>query len=275
MATMTELAHDQRPENWSAAASGYEEAFAPYTGPYADEALRLAGLVAGERVLDVAAGSGALSLRAARLGAEVLATDFAPGMVELLRARCDAEGLDRCTVAEMDGQALEVPDASFDLAVSMFGLIFFPDMGAGLREMARATRPGGRVCVTTWRLAGFRLVDLVRTAFSRAIPGFDPPQAEPVWARIGDADGLRGWLTEAGLDAVEVHTVTQRWVWDDPAEFFRRLPDWSPPVQPLFEALDEPVVERAAAAFVEVIDEAEGGGSGLDVDALIGIGRRV
>lgn len=271
---MSELAHDQRPEIWSAAAAGYEAAFAPYTGPYADEALRLVGLTAGERVLDVAAGSGALTVRAARLGAEVLAVDFAPGMVDLLQERFAAEGFDHCTAAVMDGQALDLPDDSFDLSVSMFGLIFFPDMGAGLRELARVTRPGGRVCVATWRLAGFRLVDLVRAAFARAIPGFAAPEGEPVWARIGDADGLRGWLAEAGLVDLEVHTLTHTWVWDDPAEFFRRLPDWSPPVQPLFEALDEATIELAAAAFVEVISEAEGAAAGLDIDALIGIGHR-
>lgn len=271
---MSELGHDQLPESWSDAAAGYDASFAGFTGPYADEALRFVGAVEGRRVLDVAAGSGAFSLRAARLGAEVTATDFAPGMVEFLRARFDEEGLGGCTAAVMDGQALELADDTFDLSASMFGVFFFPDMDQGLRELARVTRPGGQVCVSVWRMEGFRLSQLVGEALARALPGFDGSRPDPPWARIGDEPGLQGALAGVGLDPVAVHTVVRPWTWDDPAEFFRRMPDWSPPIQPLFEALDADAVEAAAQAFVELIDEADGPPGGIDVDALIGIGTK-
>ncbi|MCB9371588.1 MAG: class I SAM-dependent methyltransferase [Microthrixaceae bacterium] len=227
-------------------------------------------------MLDVAAGSGAFSLRAARRGAAVTATDFAAGMVDLLSSRFAAEGHDRCTAEVMDGQALDLPDRRFDLSVSMFGVIFFPDIDAGLRELARVTRPGGRVAVATWDLAGFRLVDLVREALARALPQLDLPAGEPVWARIGDAAGLAAALGTAGLDPVRVHPVTRAWRWDDPEGFFRRLPAWSPPVQPLFEVLDADQIEDGAAAFAELVADrgGAGDGAGIDVTALLGVGVR-
>ena len=95
---MSEQAAGQihRPEVWSSAAPGYDEAIAPLMRPFAATTLDLLGLTGGTarlRLVDVAAGTGVVAVEAARRGAEVLATDFAPGMVELMRRRFAAEGL--------------------------------------------------------------------------------------------------------------------------------------------------------------------------------------
>ncbi len=270
---MTDLTPDQVPDGWSEGASGYEESFAVFTGLYADDAIELSGVGGGHSVLDVAAGSGALSLRAARLGAEVLATDFAPGMVETLAARLSEEGHDSSRAVVMDGQDLDVGDETFDYAYSMFGVMFFPDIGAGVSEMTRAVKPGGTVCIGTWRTKGFGLVGLVGAAVSRAIPGFDPPPRTPPWERVGDARSLSDAMDAAGLADVRVEVVTRTFDMPDPRAFFRSLPAWSPPVKPLFAGLDEETLDRCAAAFAEVVAEARALG-GLDADALIGIGRR-
>lgn len=269
---MTDRTHDQLPDTWSSVAAEYDQSFAGYTGAYSDDLLDIVAIDGMEQVLDVAAGTGAFSLRAARLGAEVTATDFAPGMVELLRERFTAHGYHHCHAEVMDGQALDLPDAMFDLTVSMFGVIFFPDINAGLREMARVTCPGGRVAVATWDLAGFRLVDLVREALRRALPDLDIPAAEPVWARIGDAAGLQAALEGAGLVDVVVHHLTHAWTWDDPQGFFRDLPAWSPPVQPLFQILEAAQIDAGAAAFAELVSDAGGTSGGIDVTALLGMG---
>lgn len=269
---MSDLTHDQLPDTWSSVAAEYDQSFAGYTGAYSDDLLERVGVEPGAEVLDVAAGSGAFSLRAARLGAAVTATDFAPGMVELLRARFAEQGARNCDAEVMDGQALDLRDDQFALSVSMFGVIFFPDIDAGLRELARVTRPGGRVAVATWDLAGFRLVDLVREALRQALPDLDLPASEPVWARIGDADGLRTALAGVGLDPVEVHHLTHAWTWDDPEGFFRDLPAWSPPVQPLFQVLDPAQIDAGAEAFAALVSGAGGTTAGIDVTALLGVG---
>ena len=142
---------------WTAAAAGYAESVEPLTRPFAGPTLDLLGLSSGDdgtRLLDVATGTGVVALEAARRGATVVASDFAPGMLNELRRRAVDEGLD--VRAELrDGQDLGFDDGSFDLATSIFGLIFFPSPAAGLAELHRVLRPGGRGGIASWDLAAF------------------------------------------------------------------------------------------------------------------------
>ena len=139
--TTHELAQTQ--QAWEAIAQGYDEFVTPTHLSLGGEALARAGVAPGARFLDVAAGSGALSLPAARLGARVTATDITPAMLERLGERARQEGLDVETRV-MDGHALELEDDSFDAAGSQYGVMLFPDLPRALREMKRVTRPGGR-----------------------------------------------------------------------------------------------------------------------------------
>src|SRR5215212_6849141 len=95
---------------WDEIAAGYDEFVTPTHMWLANEALRLAGLRPGMRLLDVAPGSSALSIPAARLGAQVLAADLSPNMVERLKARARKEGLSNLETRVMDGHALELED---------------------------------------------------------------------------------------------------------------------------------------------------------------------
>jgi ubiquinone/menaquinone biosynthesis C-methylase UbiE len=126
---------------WDNIAAGYDRTNTPTQMWLANEGLRRADLRAGMRFLDVAAGSGALSIPAARLGAQVLATDLSQVMLEHLNARARNEELSIETRV-MDGHALELKDNTFDIAGSQFGVMLFPDMPRGIREMARVTKPG-------------------------------------------------------------------------------------------------------------------------------------
>jgi SAM-dependent methyltransferase len=104
---------------------------------------------AGERVLDVATGTGEVALRAARLGARVSALDFAPVLLQQARAKAARKGLEvDWTVG--DAQALPYEDDEFDAITSSFGVIFVPDAEAAARELARVARSGGRLGLTTW-----------------------------------------------------------------------------------------------------------------------------
>jgi len=263
-----------RPEVWSSVAPGYDDAIAPLMRPFAVATLDLLGLTGGTarlRLVDVAAGTGVVAVEAARRGAEVLATDFAPGMVELMRRRFAAEGLD-ARAEVMDGQALDLEDESFDLGTSTFGLIFFPDPMAGLRELRRVLRPGGRVGIASWDRMRTGLPQLIGAALARVVPDL-PALPPPPWAQLYEAAGLGQALQEAGFIDVTVHQVVHHSKLPEPELFFRRLPDWTPPLRPLFASLSAEVIGRAAAAFGDVVRE-HSTSEGMAQPALIGVGAR-
>jgi ubiquinone/menaquinone biosynthesis C-methylase UbiE len=199
-------------EAWNRIAPGYDRYITPSHFWLAQEGLRRAGLRPGMRFLDVAAGSGGLSIPAARLGADVVATDISPAMIEKLRARAAGEGL-AIEARVMDGHALELADESFDMAGSQFGVMLFPDMPRGIREMVRVVRPGGRVLLTAFGdprridfLAFFiEAIKAVRPAFA-GLPA-DPP---PLPFQLRDPERLRFELETAGLQDVRVESTTER-----------------------------------------------------------------
>jgi len=103
----------------------------------------------GQRVLDVAAGSGNAALAAARRGARVTAADFVPRLLQAAARRAQAEGLELET-READAQSLPFPDGAFDVVLSTFGVMFAPDQARAAAELLRVCRPGGRIGLTAW-----------------------------------------------------------------------------------------------------------------------------
>ena len=103
----------------------------------------------GQRVLDVAAGSGNAALAAARRGARVTATDFVPRLLQAAARRAQAEGLELET-READAQSLPFPDGAFDVVLSTFGVMFALDQARAAAELLRVCRPGGRIGLTAW-----------------------------------------------------------------------------------------------------------------------------
>jgi ubiquinone/menaquinone biosynthesis C-methylase UbiE len=209
----TAEAHAAPPEAWDAIAEGYDRYVAPQEAELANEALRVVGLESGERFLDVAAGPGGLSLPAARLGADVLATDWSPAMIERFEARVSSEGLRAAEGRVMDCHALDLPDDSFDVTGSQFGVMLVPDQPGALREMVRVTRPGGRVLVIAYGSPeAFGALQVFIGALKAVAPEFpglpdDPP---PLEFQVSDPDVLRLRLTDAGLTGVRVERTTER-----------------------------------------------------------------
>ncbi len=113
-----------------------------------------ADVCGGERVIDVAAGNGNATLAAARRFASVTSTDYVPALLEKGAARAAVEGFDvKFEVA--DAEALPFPDASFDVALSTFGIMFAPDHARTASELLRVVRSGGRIGLANWTPEGF------------------------------------------------------------------------------------------------------------------------
>src|SRR5690349_16332924 len=109
---------------------------------------------AGERVLDVAAGNGNATLAAARRFADVTSTDYVPRLLEQGQRRAGAEGAD-VTFRVADAEALPFADASFDVVLSTFGVMFTPDHQRAANELMRVCAPGGRIGLASWTPEGF------------------------------------------------------------------------------------------------------------------------
>jgi ubiquinone/menaquinone biosynthesis C-methylase UbiE len=109
---------------------------------------------AGERVLDVATGSGNAALAAARRGCSVVGSDYVPALLDRARMRAQAEGV-AAEFVEGDAEALPFADASFDVVVSVFGAMFAPNQEQTASELARVSRPGGRIGLVAHTPDGF------------------------------------------------------------------------------------------------------------------------
>jgi SAM-dependent methyltransferase len=204
------------PEPWNLVASGYVAENMKAFEAFATEALRLAP--ARGEVLDVAAGPGSLSLLAARTARHVTAVDFAPAMLAQLTARAAAAGVTNVDPQLGDGQQLPFPDASFDAAYSMFGLIFFPDRGAGLHQLARVLRPGARALVASWPPS--ERIPIFKAMFAAMKGELPDSKFGEGPTALGSADDFRTEMGAAGLSGIEVHehvvvtgTSTPEMIW--------------------------------------------------------------
>lgn len=255
----------EKSDHWDAAAQHYEKTAHPFTARYAAAALSRVALTPDSRVLDVAAGTGALALAAARTGAKVLATDFSPGMV----ARIAAANLPNVEARVMDGQALSLEDSHFDAVFSIFGVIMFPDWRKGLSEMARVTRPGGHGVVATWQAGGaatFLLLGQIRSKLFPEREGMTMPNAVQA---LSDPSDFARELIAAGYQDPQIEPVTHDYpldisALDDPDCLFGMSPDWIS------------LTEAEKAAVVAEVRGMAGDRAILPVPstALIGVARR-
>ncbi len=206
---------------------------------------------AGERVLDIAAGSGNAAISAARRGASVTASDFIEPLLKVAQARAELDGLHLAT-AVADAQALPFEDGSFDVVLSTFGVMFAPDQQRAADELLRVCRPGGRIGLANWVPNG--LMARNTASVQKHIP---PPPAmvglrRPVeW---GDEARVRELL---GAHVGELHCERRTIDMcarsaEEMVEFNRT---WFGPVRTAFAQLDEAGQERLARDLISSFED--------------------
>ncbi len=194
---------DQSPERWNDHVSVYESVFEPLSVAFAKAAFDAIGLNPGMRILDVGAGSGGAALELAARGCDVVAIDASSGMVARIAERAAARKL-TIDARAVDGQALRLPNNDFDAAISVFGVILFPDAIRGLAEMRRVVKPGGRVAVVTWtEPQHYELATALRAAIQSVQPDASPA-ALPAQLRFRDRNDFAALFQAAGFDAVQI-----------------------------------------------------------------------
>lgn len=187
---------------WS---SGDYNRIAALTVPVSETLVAEAGVGPGQRVLDVATGTGHAALAAARQGARVAGVDYVPELLTIARARAHAERL-HLELVDAPAELLPFADASFDVVLSAIGVMFAADHAEAARELVRVTAPGGRIALASWTPSGF--VGGMLGIVGRHVA---PPPGAPSPVRWGSSETV----TELLGDAVQgirtsVHTVTQR-----------------------------------------------------------------
>lgn len=179
--------------------------FAPYA---TDLAERLRGFERG-RLLEVAAGTGiATAALATSLpeAVEILATDLNQPMLDHAASK---PGMDRVRWQQADALSLPFDPDTFDVVVCQFGVMFFPDRTAGLREMRRVLAPGGRLVFSVWdRLATTPVMDATVAGLAARYPQHPSWFLDRTPCGYHDPDRIRTDLRAAGFDAVQIETVT-------------------------------------------------------------------
>lgn len=270
---MTHRPHRQAGAGAAREAAGWQlegssaEAYERYAVPawsraLAEQLVALASPGRGERVVDVACGTGIVArLAAARVGERgaVCGLDLNDGMLEVARA-ASAEVSGPIEWRQGDAAAMPLPAAAFDLVLCQQGLQFFPDREAASREMHRVLVPGGRVALSVWRPIAYNRgwgVTLADVLERHAGPDAGAMMRSPF--PEGDAADLRELVTGAGFDDVRVRIVITTARYPSPAELVRREAASSPlagPIGALEEDAREALIGDFAAAIRPYIDDA-------------------
>lgn len=203
-----------------------------------DALVRSIGVVPGERVLDLGCGDGTTALPAAQLGAEVLGVDIASNLVRAGNLRAEQAGLANCRFEEGDACDLyALDDASFDLTISIFGAMFAPRPFDVARELARVTRPGGRIVMGNWIPNDPTLVAQILSISAAYTP--PPPQGFVSPMTWGIEDSVLERFAAAGVPAASIafsrETFTFRYP-GAPAAFVDLFRQYYGPTMNAFEA---------------------------------------
>lgn len=205
-------------------------------------------LRAGQRVLDVAAGNGNVTLAAARRWCVVVSTDYVPALLERGRERANAERLqDRIDFREADVEALPFDDAAFDVVVSTFGCMFAPNPPRVAAELLRVCRRGGRIGMANWTPDGF-IGQLFKTIGKHVPPpaGIESPALWGTRARLNDLFGAQA----STIDAQSRHFVFR---YRSPEHWLAVFRDTYGPVLKAFDALDEARQQALSEDLLQLI----------------------
>ena len=192
---------------WDRAASYYEQSWSRQLAPAQDLLMKMAALKSGERVLDIACGTGLVSFRAAHeVGAsgEVIGTDISEAMVDVCRTAAKERAITNATFQRMEAEHISLPDASFDVVLCALGLMYVTDFAGSIQEMFRVTKPGGRAVSAVWGKRD-------RCGWAEIFPIVEKRVASevcPMFFQLGTGDMQAMLFTKAGFTDVTTERIT-------------------------------------------------------------------
>jgi SAM-dependent methyltransferase len=255
------------------ASGDYPDMVETFLTPLGPRLVAAAGIAPGERVLDVAAGTGNASIPAAATGARVVASDLTPELLEAGRARAAAAGVE-LDWQEADAEHLPFEDASFDVVMSSIGVMFAPQHQQAADELVRVCRPGGRLALLSWTPEGM-LGALFRTM--RPFMPAPPPGAQPapLWGSEDHLRELFGDRVAFGTLERETLDITAFSEARGYAEHFKAK--YGPTIAARKNAEKEGRAEEFDTALDRFCDEWDRGGPGaarFEKEYLVAVGTR-
>jgi len=237
---------------WDLAATDYESLWQAQLAEAQTAMLALASPAAGERVLDIACGSGLVSFEAARavgLQGHVLGVDLSQRMIDTAERRARDMGSSNCSFSHMDAERLALPDASFNVVLCALGLMYMPDPEQALQEMCRVLRPGGRVALAVWG-------ERSSCGWSALFPIVDAEVASelcPLFFRLGQQDTLARLCSDAKFESVRQYRIKKTLVFATAKEACDAA-FVGGPVALAWSRFNEEVRARVRARYLDAID---------------------
>lgn len=254
-------------DEWQAVALGWrrwEPLLQSFTWPMALRMASVAGIGAGQRVLDVGCGIGDPTLQVAVLvgpHGRVLGIDVAERMIATARERAAALGLAHVEFRTADVSTIELPPESFDAVLGRWSVIYVADVGGALARLRRALVPGGRIALAAWAPSEanpWLTIPMEELARVRPLPAPDP--AAPGAFHLSEDGALARVLVRSGFQNVGQERVMLSWFARDAAEFWAMTGDTAGPLAPLLAGLGPEERERVARGVAERIRRFEAGG---------------
>jgi ubiquinone/menaquinone biosynthesis C-methylase UbiE len=249
---------EQSKAQWDAAARGWErehDRLWEATRAVSEGLVEMAAPVAGETVLDIAAGAGDTGFLAARLvgpQGRLISTDRSPEMLAVAERGAQRLGLENVEFRLIDAEAMELADASVDVALCRWGFMLMADPAAALAETRRVLRPHGRLALAVWGARSDNPWNaVVMDAFidRGLLPTSDPD--EPGMFRLADRGRLEALLHGAGFESVELRDLPVAWRFDQVDEYWAILTNLSPAMKTALQTLGD---DEVAAIKADVAD---------------------
>jgi len=266
---------DGQKQQWNKAATGWRkwsEKIDTAASHISERLVERAGVTAGSRVLDVAAGYGEPSLTAARVAGpngKVVATDISAEMLAYGRERGASAGLENIEFVQSDAISLDFPAGSFDAAVSRWGIIFEPDGEGAAARVRSFLQPGSRMAIASWgppERVPFLSVPMGTVMSRLAVP--PPPPGTPGPLSRPTPEAIGGLLAGGGFSEVEVEETEVTMSWDSAEEFTTFVREIAPPVTAMLAPHPQDVQDETWAAITTAAAEHTASDGTLELTSL-------
>ena len=237
---------------WDLAAPRYEPLWRSQLAPAVAKVMACASPASGERVLDVACGTGLAALAAAQAvgpTGRVLGIDLSGRMIDAARSRAEELDASNAMFARMDAEDLDLSDAGFDVVLCALGLMYMPNPRQAVREMRRMLRQGGRMTIAVWgeqSLCGW-------SALFSIVDAEVASEVCPTFFRLGRMDTLAKLCAEARFDAIEQHRIAATLDYAD-ADAACQAAFLGGPVALAWSRFDSKVRARVCRRYIEAIE---------------------